>query len=97
MGFGVYSHSTNKFFLSSSLSSDLLTCQTHAIDRSLLPRVADLERGVGCEVSFRFDDARAYSIPPSFFFTPDPKIRTVTKTLVFLRRVKKSKFVPIPK
>ncbi|KAM3183428.1 hypothetical protein ACTXT7_010387, partial [Hymenolepis weldensis] len=67
-----------------SLSSDLLTCQTHAIDRSLLPRVAELESGFVCKVSFRFDDARAHSIPTSFFFTPDPKIRTVTKTLVFL-------------
>uniref|UniRef100_A0A0R3T5T2 Plexin_cytopl domain-containing protein n=1 Tax=Rodentolepis nana TaxID=102285 RepID=A0A0R3T5T2_RODNA len=67
-----------------SLSSDLLTCQTHDVDKSLLSHITESERGVECGISLRFDEAPVLDIPFSFFFMPDPKIRTVTKTLIFL-------------
>nr|CDS31189.1 plexin a4 [Hymenolepis microstoma] len=67
-----------------SLSSDLLTCKTPAVDKSLLPHIAESERGVECKISLRFDESREHSIPLTFFFTHDPEIRTVTKTLIFL-------------
>ncbi|KAM7541407.1 hypothetical protein Aperf_G00000026232 [Anoplocephala perfoliata] len=71
-----------------SLSADLIKCRTQAVDPTLLPSVSDLEtgnaNGIRSYLAVLHDKSLTKASLQPYIFTPDPIIRTVTKTLIFL-------------
>ncbi|KAL5962337.1 Plexin-A4 [Taenia solium] len=69
------------------LSADMITCRTQAVDPVLLPFASKLESGaadgIPSSVALFHDKTLTKAPLQTFFYKPDPTIRTVSKTVVF--------------